>query len=136
MSILLDTNVFLWVAGAEGPLSQRAKALLSASDEILFLSAASAWEIAIKWAKGRLTLPAEPDQFVDRAVSAAGMSKLSITFRDALAVANLPQHHKDPFDRLLVAQAQLHGLRLLTSDKRLAQYDVDMISLWPDKNDE
>jgi PIN domain nuclease of toxin-antitoxin system len=136
LSILIDTNVFLWLAGIEGRLSEKAKAFLDDSDEMLFLSAASAWEIAIKWSKGRLTLPAEPAPFINEVVSVAELSKLSITIRDSCAVSNLPRHHKDPFDRLLVAQAQIHGLRLLTADPTLERYDVDVIALWRDENDD
>ncbi|MEO6051763.1 MAG: type II toxin-antitoxin system VapC family toxin [Pyrinomonadaceae bacterium] len=133
---MIDTHVFLWAAGIDGSLSDSAKALLSEPDQPIFFSAVSAWEIAIKWSKGRLTLPAAPLEVISNVVSAAGMLQLSITLKDASAVAELPFHHKDPFDRLLVAQARLHGLKLMTADPILEQYDVDVIALWLDADEE
>lgn len=135
MSILIDTHVFLWAAGVGGRLSDSAKTLLSESGQPIFFSAASAWEIAIKWSKGRLTLPVTPTEFINSVVSAAGMSQLSVTLRDASTVAELPFHHRDPFDRLLVAQARLHGLKLMTADEILEKYDVDVIGLWLDDDE-
>lgn len=128
--------MFLWAAGAGGRLSDSAKKLLSESDQQTYFSAASAWEISIKWSKGRLTLPAPPLEVISNVVSAGGMSQLSVSVRDASAIAELPFHHKDPFDRLLVAQARLNGLRLMTANPIFARYDVDVIALWLDDDDE
>ena len=136
MSILIDTHVFLWAAGIEKRLSPSARKLLEDSDQPVFFSAASAWEITIKWAKGRLDLPAPPAQMIDNTLSTAGLSQLSVSIKDAVAVAELPMHHKDPFDRLLVAQARTNGLRLMTADPILEKYDVDVIALWLDDEDE
>lgn len=136
MSILLDTHVFLWAAGVGGRLSESAKTLLDDPDQPIFFSAASSWEIAIKWSKGRLRLPSVPTEFVDSVVSAAGLTRLNVSIRDTCAVAELPFHHKDPFDRLLVAQARSHGLRLMTADPALEHYDVDVIALWLNDDDE
>ncbi|MEQ1644180.1 MAG: type II toxin-antitoxin system VapC family toxin [Pyrinomonadaceae bacterium] len=136
MSILLDTHVFLWAAGVGGRLSESAKTLLNDPDQPIFFSAASSWEIAIKWSKGRLTLPSVPSEFVDSVVSAAGLTRLNVSIRDTCGVAELPFHHKDPFDRLLVAQARSHGLRLMTADPALEHYDVDVIALWLNDDDE
>lgn len=136
MSILIDTNVFLWAAGAGGGLSDSAKTLLTDSDQQIFLSAVSAWEIAIKWSNGRLTLPAPPAEVISNVVSAAGMSQLPVSVRDASAVGELPLHHKDPFDRLLVAQARANGLRLMTANPIFARYNVDVIALWLDEDDD
>jgi PIN domain nuclease of toxin-antitoxin system len=133
---LIDTHVFLWAAGIEGRLSESARTLLEDVDQPVFLSAASAWEIAIKWSKGRLTLPASPLEVVNRVVLAAGISQLPISLRDACAVAELPFHHRDPFDRLLVVQARTNGLKLMTADPILERYDVDVIALWLDEDDE
>ncbi len=135
MSILIDTHVFLWAAGVGGRLSESAEKLLKEPGQPVFLSAASAWEIAIKWSKGRLTLPASPSEVVNNVVAAAGITQLSVTFRDACAVADLPFHHKDPFDRLLVSQARTHGLRIMTADPILERYDVDVIALWLDDDE-
>jgi PIN domain nuclease of toxin-antitoxin system len=136
LSILIDTPVFLWAAGIEGRLSDGARTLLEDTDQPVFLSAVSAWEIAVKWSKGRLTLPASPFEVINRVVLAAGISQLSISVRDACEVAELPFHHKDPFDRLLVAQARTNGLKLMTADPILERYDVDVIALWLDEDDE
>lgn len=136
MSILLDTNVFLWAAGIQGRLSESAKTLLEDPDQSIFFSAASGWEIAVKWAQGRLKLPWPPAEVVKVVVSTAGLSQLPISVSDACAVADLPFHHNDPFDRLLIAQARMNGLRLITADPILEKYDVDVIALWLDDEDE
>ena len=136
MSILIDTHVFLWAAGVGRRLSASAKTLLQDPEEPIFFSAASAWEIAIKWSRGRLELPGPPADIVNSIVSAAGFSHLPVTIRDALAVASLPRHHNDPFDRLLVAQARTNGFKLMTADPVLEGYDVDVIALWLDEDDE
>ncbi|HEV7700086.1 MAG TPA: type II toxin-antitoxin system VapC family toxin [Pyrinomonadaceae bacterium] len=136
MSILLDTNVFLWGVGIGGRLSESATEILDDPDTPIFFSAACAWEIAIKWSQGRLDLPEHPAEVVRNAVTTGGLTQLAITMRDAAAVAKLPFHHKDPFDRLLVAQARNNGLRLMTADPVLEKYDVDVIALWLDEDDE
>jgi PIN domain nuclease of toxin-antitoxin system len=136
VSILLDTHVFLWGAGIGGQLSKSASEILDDPETPIFFSAACAWEIAIKWSKGRLDLPGHPAEIVRNAVTTGGLSQLAITMQDAIAVANLPFHHKDPFDRLLVAQAKNNGLRLMTADPILESYDVDVIALWLDEDDE
>ena len=135
MSILIDTHVFLWALGVGQKLSRSARELLSDSDQPVFFSAASAWEMTIKWAKGRLELPVPPAEMIGNALSTAGLSQLSVSIKDAVAVAELPMHHKDPFDRLLVAQARANGLRLMTADPMLERYDVDVIALWLDDDE-
>ncbi len=136
MSILIDTQVFLWAVGMQKKLSSGALELLEDPGQPIFFSAASAWEIMIKYAKGRLDLPATPAEIIFSVVSTAGLSQLSISMKDALAVSDLPLHHNDPFDRLLVAQARNNGLRLMTADPILEKYDVDVIALWLDEDDE
>ena len=136
MSILIDTHVFLWAGGIDGRLARGARELLEDPAIPIFFSAASAWEIAIKWSKGRLDLPVEPVELVRETVAAAGITPLTVSMRDACSVGNLPFHHKDPFDRLLVAQAKNNGLRLMTADPVLEKYDVDVIALWLDEDDE
>jgi len=135
VSILIDTHVFLWAAGVDGRLSGSTREILEDPDQAIFFSAASAWEIAAKWAKGRLDLPATPGEIVKNVIDAAGLTQLSVSVRDALEVADLPLHHKDPFDRLLVAQARTNGLRLMTADPILERYDVDVIALWLDDDE-
>lgn len=136
MSILIDTHVFLWAAGVAGRLSDSAEALLTDPDSEIFLSAASAWEVSIKWSKRRLELPAHPDEVISKVVTIGGISRLPISFADACAVADLPFHHRDPFDRLLIAQAKRNGLRIMTANSIFERYDVDVIALWLDDADE
>ena len=136
MSILLDTHVFVWAASESSRLRPSVRALLSDPDENIFVSSVSALELAIKWSLGRLKLPRPPYEFVSEFISLSGMSQLAVTIRDACAVGDLPFHHKDPFDRLLVAQARTNGLRLMTADPILEKYDVDVIALWLDEDDE
>ncbi len=93
----------------------------------LFLSAASAWEIAIKYSLGKLRLPMEPTEYVRSRLAPTLTLELSVTHTHALRVAHLPLHHRDPFDRLLIAQAQLEGMGLMTSDPRFAAYDVEVL---------
>jgi len=93
---------------------------------VLF-SAASGWEIAIKFALGRLPLPAVPEQFVPERLARDGISVLPVELVHALRVATLPKLHRDPFDRLLVAQAMVEGVPLLTADRRVAAYAIETI---------
>lgn len=92
-----------------------------------YLSSASAWEIAIKYALGKLPLPEDPVVYVPDRMRVSGFRELVIANADALAVARLPPHHRDPFDRLLVAQAQRHGLTLVTADATIERYDVPLM---------
>jgi PIN domain nuclease of toxin-antitoxin system len=98
------------------------RALLTDPESILLLSAASSWEIGIKWATGKLLLPEEPETYVPRRLERQGVSGLAIEHRHALHAAALPPHHRDPFDRLLIAQAELEELVLLTADRQLEPY--------------
>jgi len=93
----------------------------------LLLSAASAWEIAIKYRLGKLPLPEPPDAFVPPRLLRDGVTAIAVEPHHALHVANLPGHHDDPFDRLLVAQAMLEKLTLMTADRKLAAYDVECV---------
>jgi PIN domain nuclease of toxin-antitoxin system len=125
--ILLDTQVWLWMLGAPERLSARSRKLVVTAETELVLSAASAWEIAIKYASGKLSLPETPDAYITRLMAQTGVIALPVYHRHALHVASLPAHHADPFDRLLVAQAQLEGLPVLTADRVFARYDVETI---------
>ncbi len=129
MSILIDTNIFIWAATGSERLTIEAREMLNDPDKIIFFSAVSAWEIAIKWSKGSLELPDDPQIFLPVALSNAGYSQLSVNLRDACAVASLPLYHKDPFDRLLIGQAMANGLSILTSDSEFKKYNVDVIWL-------
>ena len=93
----------------------------------LLLSAASSWEIAIKWALGRLSLPEPPATYVPSRMQRTNMEPLAISHSHALQVATLSRHHRDPFDRLLVAQAQLEGVPLVTADRAFDAYDIEIV---------
>lgn len=136
MSILLDTHVLIWAAGKSERLKPAVRAILADPDEQVFVSSISAVEIAIKWSRGRLKLPKRPLEFISEVLERASISQLAVTVRDACAVGDLPYYHNDPFDRILVAQAKTNGLRLMTADQTLEKYDVDVIALWLDEDDE
>jgi PIN domain nuclease of toxin-antitoxin system len=120
--LLLDTHVFLWWRADPSRLTPAVRQLI-ATAEIVFVSAASAWEAAIKASTGRLDLP----DTIEAGVLASGFERLLITFSHAERAAGLPAHHRDPFDRMLVAQAQAEGLTLVTHDRLLAPYDVEIL---------
>ncbi|MFI5093802.1 MAG: type II toxin-antitoxin system VapC family toxin [Candidatus Acidiferrales bacterium] len=127
MKYLLDTSVFLWSLGAEHKLNRKARELLSSSETELYLSAASSWEIAIKFALGSLLLPKPPSQFIPSAMGLLAVRALDITHFHSLAAGNLPPHHRDPFDRMLIAQASEEKMVLLTADRIFQKYEVEMI---------
>jgi PIN domain nuclease of toxin-antitoxin system len=108
-------------------LREESRRLLASADNELFLSAASSWEIAIKVSIGRLSLPGDPADLVPAWLAKSRTSALPIEHRHALRVATLPPHHRDPFDRLLVSQAQLERLTILTADRQFASYDVELL---------
>jgi PIN domain nuclease of toxin-antitoxin system len=124
---LLDTECWLWWHLSPERLSPAALALFEESRSPLLLSAASSWEIAIKTALGKLELPTSPDRFVPEQLAEDGIDSLAIEHAHALRVASLPPHHSDPFDRLLVAQAQLERCSFLTADAQILAYDVDVV---------
>ncbi len=106
-------------------LSKKTRSLVVATDNELLPSAASAWEIAIKHALGKLELPQAAEEYIPSTMSRTGMTPLPVHHRHALRVASLPAHHGDPFDRLLIAQAQLEQLPILTADRAFRLYDVE-----------
>jgi PIN domain nuclease of toxin-antitoxin system len=127
MPYLLDTGVFLSAVVEPERLSRRARELLADESGVLFLSAASSWEIAIKWAMGKLKMPDPPARWVPACLTRLRARPLDITHRHALEVADLPLHHLDPFDRLLIAQAKSEDLVLLTADQIFERYPVEVI---------
>ena len=127
MKLLLDTCSFLWIASDSGRLSKAAEAAFLDPGNEPYLSAASAWEIGIKHASGRLPLPSRPDLYVPSIRVASGISTLPIDEECALRAARLPNLHNDPFDRMLVAQAVLHGMAILTPDPAIEQYAVRVV---------
>jgi PIN domain nuclease of toxin-antitoxin system len=124
--VLLDTHVFLWLNTEPERLGERLSLVEDQRSELLF-SAASSWEIAIKHGLGRLPLPEPPDRYVPTRMRAIGAIALAIEHTHALAVAALPPLHRDPFDRLLVAQAGLLDVPILTADPIVAEYPVQTL---------
>lgn len=127
MKALLDTHVFLWAINEPNRLSPAAKTIIADADNTLFFSAASAWEIAIKTQLGKLKFPEQAETYILRHMSTASIDPLPIELSHALRVASLPLHHQDPFDRLLVAQAQQEKLSIITADPLIGQYAVKVI---------
>ncbi len=127
MNVLVDTHVWLWMLTEPVRLGPETSSIISDARNGLLLSAASSWEIAIKYQLGKLALPETPERYVPDRMRLSGVVGLPIEHAHALAVAALPQHHRDPFDRLLIAQASEEGLPILTVDDQLAMYDVELI---------
>jgi len=121
--ILLDTHIFLWLHTEPERLGEFLPAVENPRTELV-VSAASSWEIAIKHGLGRLALPEPPERYVPERIRALAAEGLAIAHTHALAVARLPRLHRDPFDRLLVAQAGLLDMAILTADPDVAQYPV------------
>jgi PIN domain nuclease of toxin-antitoxin system len=121
VKLLLDTHLLLWAAGEPQKLSEAARRLLESGDNTLFFSAASLWEIAIKQSLGRPDFHADAS-LLRRGLLDNGYEELVVTGAHAVAVVTLPPLHKDPFDRILLAQAQVEGITLLTADDRVARY--------------
>jgi PIN domain nuclease of toxin-antitoxin system len=127
VKILIDTGCWLWSLTDPERLNKEARNLLSNPSQSLFLSAASSWEIAIKAAMGKLRLPEPPEKYVPSRMAAFHLIGLPVEHAHALRVFALPAHHRDPFDRILIAQAQTEGLAILTADRAFAAYDVATI---------
>lgn len=121
---MLDTNAWLWMVGASSNLGAQTKALLREAQHELTLSVASAWEVVIKSQSGKLTLVGDTEDFIRSRLRLQQISPLAITLEHTLAVGRLSTHHRDPFDRIIVAQALVERLTLVTSDQRLAQYPI------------
>lgn len=121
MKLLLDTHLLLWAAGAPDRLSAEARSLLSDPNHVLVFSAASLWEITIKAGLGRTDFKVDP-HLLRRGLIENDYEELPITSRHAVAVSGLPEIHRDPFDRILVAQALVEGLTLLTHDPLVQAY--------------
>jgi len=130
VKLLLDTHCWLWMQVSPQKFGIESRNLLTDPDNLLLLSAASSWEIGIKWSLGKLPLPDPPNIYVPRCLERQGVQGLAIEHRHALQAASLPSHHRDPFDRLLLSQAMLEELVLLTADRQLEAYSGVQL-LWP-----
>lgn len=127
MRLLLDAHVFLWWVSDSPRLSPAAREHCRHAGNQLFLSSASIWEIAIKARIGKLTIPAPLDVFLTEQLNINAIESLPVTLQHALRVAELPDHHRDPFDRMLVAQALTESLPILTSDTAIRAYGVEVV---------
>lgn len=125
MNLLLDTHAFLWAVDDNPNLSAAAKSAILNGRNLVYVSAATAWEIAIKRGLGKLKIP--QDDYLEE-LRLHRFTPLSITTEHALAVERLPLHHNDPFDRMLIAQAQEESLMIITRDQRISLYDVRIIA--------
>ncbi|MDQ6958873.1 MAG: type II toxin-antitoxin system VapC family toxin [Mariprofundaceae bacterium] len=127
MRLLLDTHTFIWAATLDERLSSKAKTLLLDSDNELLLSTASIWEMAIKTSLGKLILKQPIEQTINEQIQINGLQILNIESAHALAMASLPWHHRDPFDRLLICQGKLENLIILGRDSVMDAYGVDRV---------
>lgn len=127
MKLLLDTQAFLWSISAPERLGARARRAIQSGRNEVFVSAVSAWEIAIKSALGRLTLTEDPQRFIPEQMTQNAFEPLPVLIRHALKVLDLPDIHRGPFDRLLVAQALIEELALVSGDAQLGRYPVRVI---------
>ncbi len=124
MRLLLDTQALIWWNEGSRKLGRRTRAAIGREASGVLVSAATAWEMAIKSVTGRLTIREPVDRWMAAVLQNSGFDALDVTMAHALAVAELPAHHADPFDRLLIAQAQLDDLTIVTSDSAFEDYDV------------
>jgi len=127
VKVLLDTQVWLWMHVQPSRLTPRTRGVLVDPKTELLLSVASIWEIAIKYQIGRLALPTSPRAYVLDRMARNGVRALPIVAEHVFRAGELPPHHRDPFDRLLVAQAQVERIPIVTADPKLKRYDVRVI---------
>ncbi|GJL63777.1 MAG: twitching motility protein PilT [Nitrospirales bacterium] len=123
MKILLDTHVFLWWMGDHKSLTAKAASTIKEGKNAVYVSAVTAWEISIKKALGKLKAPDE----LEEALEANRFLQLPITIQHGLMAGGLPRHHDDPFDRMLIAQAQLENLTIMTHDVHMKRYDIPIL---------
>jgi PIN domain nuclease of toxin-antitoxin system len=127
VKILLDTCAFLWLVTDDSKLSGLAKDIFLDPNNELLLSAVTGFEITVKYSLGKLQLTEPPKAFISNRMKANALTELPITLNHTLALQDLPWHHKDPFDRLLVAQAMVTQIPLLSSDEQLSAYGIERL---------
>jgi PIN domain nuclease of toxin-antitoxin system len=127
MRAILDTHAILWWVTNNPQLSQTVRDIIADPDNTLYLSVASSWEIIIKFNTGKLPLPEPPTQFIQSCLSVNRFESLAIDLPHVFQINTLPDHHKDPFDRILIAQAQVENIPILTVDKMIIEYPVQTI---------
>ena len=126
-SLLLDTNVLIWTLSGSDRISTRAKRAMARSTSDLYVSVVSVWEIVLKFQAGKLRLKSELDEVLEQILYHSPWTILQMSAEHLVPVAALPMLHKDPFDRLLIAQARHEGMSLVTSDETIPKYDVRTI---------
>ena len=127
MRYLLDSVVWLWSIASPEKINAAALEILENGQEEIYFSAASSWELSIKARAGKLQLPAPPGQCIPAFMAKQGLWPLSVSHLHSVKVFELPAHHNDPFDRMLIAQALVEGLTILTSDHEFEKYGVDVV---------
>ena len=127
MKLLLDTHTFLWWNTEDPQLSARAREMIANGQNEIFLSVASVWEISIKTAKGKLILPEVPAHYILSRIGLYRFQPLPVHVSHAVRVYDLPRHHDDPFDRMLVAQSQVESIPLISTDAEIRKYEVEVI---------
>ena len=127
MKYLLDTHTFLWWITDSDRLSQTAREIVGDGNSELYWSPASSWEIAIKHHLDRLPLPEPPESLIPAEMAKNRISSLPILDAHAFKAGQLPMHHRDPFDRLLIAQAQLESMDIISNDRQMDLYDIGII---------
>jgi PIN domain nuclease of toxin-antitoxin system len=127
MRVLLDTHAFLWLIGNLPKLSKKAKKIFTDKDNEILLSVASIWEMGIKLSLGKLELTQPFNKFIPTQLHQNGISQLDINFRHINEVVNLPFHHRDPFDRLIISQAITEGTPIISNDNCFDLYEVERI---------
>ena len=127
MKLLLDTHIFLWWITNNSHLPPAVRKAIQQPSAVIYFSTASSWEISIKTSLGNLILPRSPEEYIPPQILQNGFIVLPMDLRHTLRAGNLPPIHRDPFDRMLVAQAQIEDLTLVTTDKRLKDYKVKIL---------
>lgn len=127
MRALLDTHVFLWWINEDPRLSQNAREVLSDVENDLLFSVASVWEMAIKIGSGKLNIMGDPGTYISRYLGENNIEVLQVNLRHAAGIVELPNHHRDPFDRMLVAQALAEDIAIVTIDPQVAAYTAETI---------
>ena len=127
MNLLLDTHTFIWLVGEKHLLSSKATAAILDTSNTLYLSTASVWEMQIKLQTGKLTLPSSLDQIVQEQQNINGVSILTIQLGHIYGLAALPLHHKDPFDRLIIAQFIAESMTVVGNDSKFSTYSINLL---------
>ncbi len=127
MRILFDTHVFLWAIASDSRLSLKASATFADTETEALLSVATIWEILVKTQRGKLPFPNPAGPYLRDQIQRTSMSILPVALEHVLRIEKLPMHHRDPFDRILIAQAIAESVPIVTADRQFARYDVETI---------